>query len=253
MDNNEVSTQQNKDCRLNIECRASSSRTRVIIKIDGEKYTVNAGDTLELSLFPGDYNVSITTKRGGLTLGEDKTYTRTVRLFDPGQTERLLIDAGNTAVNIYDSYQIHLREENQPRSDEPLMTKKEFSKHVLVKGKINAVKGSGIAHFVYGTIHILLAFIVPSLNTSLDGKESMIGYILIGVLLIGLGAGIYFGKSRVCAVISLVIASLSSLIGAGVYGSLTGIPGVAFGIWATVATSIYWSTWKKYLAYGIID
>ncbi|MCI9438379.1 MAG: hypothetical protein HFH85_14655 [Lachnospiraceae bacterium] len=123
------------------------------------------------------------------------------------------------------------------------LTKKEFYELAGMKSIRGNIKGCAIVLYVCAGITILAAVVLQGfLSASL----------IDGILLLGLGLWLQFGKSRVCAIITF----LYGLLGTGLTLVQTGrvqgwwIP--LAGVWAITYTFKFYKLWNQYRKSGVV-
>ncbi len=123
------------------------------------------------------------------------------------------------------------------------LTKKEFYKLSGVKNCRTSILSSAVVLYICGGATLLASVLL---------SDVLAASIIDGILLLLLGLWLQLGKSRVCAIITLVYGIFNLVIVMMQSGRLQGWWILAAGIWAVIHTFRFNSMWNKYRKEGII-
>ena len=121
------------------------------------------------------------------------------------------------------------------------LTKKEFYKLPGMKSCRSNIICCAIVLYICAAGTILVALFL---------QGEMMASLLDGILLLGLGLWLQFGKSRVCAIITLLYGIANVAIVAMQTGNIQGWWIPLAGAWAISYTFKFHKLWKKYLKEG---
>ena len=119
------------------------------------------------------------------------------------------------------------------------LTKKEFLKLPGMKTIKSNVNSAGIAFYVLGVLNIVIYAALGSFPWD-------------GILLIVFGLGIHLGKSRVCAILSLIYGIFGVVVALLTTGNVTGYLIVVAGVYAVMYTFRFHKAWNDYQKNGTL-
>ena len=131
------------------------------------------------------------------------------------------------------------------------LTKKEFYKLPGMKACRGNIRGCAIILYVCSGMTPLASVLAQVLVTSsvLDGIE-LSASIIDGVLLLALGLWLQFGKSRICAILTLCYGIFNMVVIAMAKGQVQGWLIPLAGGWAIAYTFKFHNLWGKYKKTG---
>lgn len=121
------------------------------------------------------------------------------------------------------------------------LTKKEFLQLPAMKSIKSNINFCGIAFYVLAAINFAAFFVASSLSLPWDG-----------ILLVLFGLGVHLGKSRVCAILSLVYAGFGMIAAMLASGRVTGYLILIVAIDAVMYTFRYHKAWNQYQKDGTL-
>ena len=127
------------------------------------------------------------------------------------------------------------------------LTKKEFYKLPGMKSCRGNIRGCAIILYFCSGMTILASVLMQVLTSSsvMDGFQ-ISASIIDGVLLLALGLWLQFGKSRICAIITLRYGIFNMVMVAIANGQVQGWLIPLAGGWAIAYTFKFHSLWRKY-------
>mgnify|MGYP006977109087 CR=1 FL=1 len=127
------------------------------------------------------------------------------------------------------------------------LTKKEFYKLPGMKSCRGNIRGCAIILYFCSGMTILASVLMQVLTSSsvIDGFQ-ISASIIDGVLLLALGLWLQFGKSRICAIITLCYGIFNMVMVAIANGQVQGWLIPLAGGWAIAYTFKFHSLWRKY-------
>lgn len=135
---------------------------------------------------------------------------------------------------------------NGMQCGQPLMKKNEFYNHPNIAPVKSQIRSAGIACYIVAGITLAVSAFVNGIFWGI------IGAVPGCLLLVGLGLGIQFGKSRVCAVILTVFGAINTMYVMLERGRAGGWVVLLAGIYAVKYTFKYQDAWAEYLKTGIV-
>ncbi len=131
------------------------------------------------------------------------------------------------------------------------LTKKEFYKLPGMKSYRGNIRGCAIILYFCAGVTILASVLAGALASSsiMSGVE-ITASIIDGVLLLALGLWLQFGKSRVCAILTLCYGIFNMAMIAIANGQVQGWLIPLAGAWATFYTFKFHNLWGKYKKTG---
>lgn len=123
------------------------------------------------------------------------------------------------------------------------LTKKEFYQLPGMKACRNNIRGCAIMLYFCAGVTTLAAFLLRSV---------LLASVIDGVLLLALGLWLQFGKSRVCAIITLCYGVYGMVIALIQFGKVQGWLIPLAGVWAIIYTFKFHNLWSKYQKSGVL-
>lgn len=123
------------------------------------------------------------------------------------------------------------------------LTRKEFYALAGMKSIRGNIKGCAIVLYVCAGITILASIVL---------REILAASLIDGILLLGLGLWLQFGRSRVCAIITLLYGILGTGLTLVQTGRVQGWWIPLAGVWAVTYTFKFYKMWNQYQKTGVV-
>ena len=123
------------------------------------------------------------------------------------------------------------------------LTKKEFYKLPGMKACRGNIRGCAIILYFCSGVTILASLLLT---------DTLSASIIDGVLLLALGLWLQFGKSRICAILTLAYGLFNMIMVAIQAGEVQGWLIPLAGAWAVVYTFKFHHLWGKYKKEGVL-